>query len=157
MDGIAFDGSNVPGPTGTGSNCYIGTMFEGDATSYFVGFLTEVRFFMEYFPNKSVYSGKLTFQGSNVGFDNAADIVDILTVGEELHEGRNYYKFQEMLDDGTLLTSELPAYRYYRLFNAENNGCDKIGEINFIGSKAFDTMTDNHECSVVVSGQDINE
>ena len=151
MQGLAFDGANLPGPTSTGSNCYMGTMFEGDAT----GFLTEVRFFMSYFSDIDVYNTKLMFQGSNDGFANPLDITTIFTVGEELHEGRNYYKFQEMVDAMTI--SELPAYRYYRLFNAENNGCDNIGELTFIGSVAFETETNIHSCSVVISIDSVEE
>ena len=149
MGGVSFDGENLPGPEGTGADCYLGTMFEGDGSGYFVGILTEIRFFMDYFSDKAVYSGNLKFQGSNTGFDDDS-AVDILTIDEELHEGWNYYKFEEWGID-------TPKYRYYRLFNAVNNGCDKIGEINFIGAKAFDSTDENHFCSVTVSGEDFTE
>ena len=46
---------------------------------------------------------------------------------------------------------QLPEYRYYRLFNAESNGCNKIGEVGFIGTQAFQTDVNTHTCSVVVS------
>lgn len=66
--GLAFDGNNLPAPTDTGANCYIGTMFEGDDSGYMVGILSEVRFFMNYFADRSVYDGNLKLQGSNTGF-----------------------------------------------------------------------------------------
>lgn len=34
------------------------------------------------------------------------------------------------------------------------NGCDGLGEINFIGQKAFETEETSHSCSIVVSGDD---
>ena len=151
MKGLAFDGKNLPAPVNTDRNCYMGMMFEGDESGYFVGILSEVRFFMNYFDEKDVYNGNLKFQGSNTGF-SSDDITDILTIGEELHEGWNYYKLEELLAETTI--SFPPKFRYYRLFNAETNGCDGIGEINFIGQKAFDNTNASHQCSIVVSGED---
>ena len=58
---IVFDGSNFPSTSSTGSNCYIGTRFAGDSSSYLVGVLSEVKFFMDYFSNKNVYNEKLVF------------------------------------------------------------------------------------------------
>ena len=56
---------------------------------------------------------------------------------------------------------ELPKFRYYRLFNAENNGCDKIGEVVFMGTKAFDSTNavdvNAHTCEVTIEGDDIND
>ena len=48
-----------------------------------------------------------------------------------------------------------PKYRYYRLFNTQNNGCDYIGEINFIGQKLINEDNQTTQCDVVVSGDDI--
>jgi hypothetical protein len=89
---------------------------------------------MDYFSNKDVYNGKMKLEGSNVGFSDPAQITTIFTVGDELHEGWNYYDFKDMFGDNYVF----PKFRYYRLFNAQNNGCDKIGEVKFIGTKAFD-------------------
>ena len=125
----------------------MGMMFEGDTSGYSVGALTELRVFMDYVEDKSVHTGNLIFQGSNLGFDLETN--DILTIGEELHEGMNYYK----MDDTDLdIAIRDPKYRYYRLFNAEINGCDKIGEIMLIGQKVFDSTDDTHMCSVAVRG-----
>jgi hypothetical protein len=147
MGGLAFDGDNVPGPTSTGSNCYMGTMFEGDATGYFVGKLTEFRFFMDYFSDKSKYQNNLMLQGSNTGAWTTTDTTDVWTVDDELHEGWNYYKLEDLLG-----VNNLPKFRYYRLFNAQSNGCDAIGEITFVGWKAFDSTASTHSCAIVVSG-----
>lgn len=78
-------------------------------------------------------------------------ITDIFTVGSEIHEGWNYYKLNEHMS----ASAYPPKYRYYRLFNAENNGCDYIGEINFIGQKVINEDTQTTQCDVVVSGDDI--
>lgn len=52
---------------------------------------------MGYFEDKSVYNGNLKLQGSNDGW---ATIKDIYTVRDELHEGWNYYKLDELLTTG---------------------------------------------------------
>jgi hypothetical protein len=144
---LAFDGKNHPGSTDTGTSCYMGTMFEGDSSTHFVGILSELKFFMQYFSNKDTYNGNLVLQGSNLAFDDEnATPTTILTVGEELHEGWNYYKFDEW-------GISTPKYRYYRLFNEVENGCDKIGEINFIGYKAVDSAADTHFCDVSLTSQ----
>ena len=83
---------------------------------------------MDAFTNKDFYKDKLQFQGSNDGFNT--DISPILTVGEELHEGWMYYR----LDDTDLdIKIRDPRFRAYRLFNAESNGCDMLGEMHLIG------------------------
>ena len=88
---LAFDSRNLPTASSTGADCYIGTMFPGDSSGYMIGVLEEVKFFIDYFSDKSVYNGFLKLQGSNLGFDNEDDVTTILTVGAELHEGWNYY------------------------------------------------------------------
>ena len=65
---LAFDGKNFPVATATGANCYIGTMFPGDSSGYMIGVLEEVKFFIDYFSDKSLYNGNLKLQGSNTGF-----------------------------------------------------------------------------------------
>lgn len=85
IEGTLFDGLNVPGLSNSGSNCSVGAKF----ASGFVGILDEMRFFMDYFPSKSVYDGNLKFQGSNDDF--VADINDIVIVDANLHEGWNYF------------------------------------------------------------------
>ena len=118
-----------------------------------IGVLEEVKFFIDYFSDKSLYNDNLKLQGSNVGFDNEADIITIHTIGAELHEGWNYYNLKAIYGD----SYQLPEYRYYRLFNEQSNGCDKIGEVTFLGTQAFTTDVNTHTCSTVVSGDDFEE
>ena len=108
-------------------------MFPGDSSGYMIGVLEEVKFFIDYFSDKSLYNGNLKLQGSNTGFQSDADTVTILTVGAEIHEGWNYYDLKAIYGDNY----QLPEYRYYRLFNAQSNGCNKIGEVTFMGTQAF--------------------
>ena len=124
LEGIVFTGDNLPSLTNSGSNCFVGKKFGTGQ----VGVLESFRFFMDYFQDVSVYAGALTLQGSNDDF--VADINDLVVVGEELHEGWNYYDLAS------------PSYNAYRLFNANNNGCNKIGHIKFIGQEVFDIATD---------------
>jgi hypothetical protein len=56
---LAFDSRNLPVASSTGANCYIGTMFAGDSSGYMIGVLEEVKFFIDYFSDKSVYNGYL--------------------------------------------------------------------------------------------------
>jgi len=102
--GIAFDGHNIPGSTNTGSNCYIGTVF----TEGFVGHITELRFFMDFFTDRDARINYLKLQGSDLPFEDVlATIEEIVLVGEEIHEGWNYYD----------LSDNPRKYRYYRMFN----------------------------------------
>lgn len=117
----AFDGANVPGATATGANCFVGVKYDAGKA----GILDEVRFFMDYFADAyDRYDGKLKFQGSDDDF--ASDIVDIFTVGAEIHEGWNSYEVNQV------------KYSSYRLFNAQNAGCDGIGELKLYGKEVFD-------------------
>jgi hypothetical protein len=45
MEGVLFDGLNVPGMLATGNNCFVGVKYG----TYKSGILSEVRFFMDYF------------------------------------------------------------------------------------------------------------
>ena len=64
------------------SNCYFGIQLRDD----YVGILEEVKIFMKRF-TKANFNGALKFQGSLDG----VTYTDIFTVGDELHEGWNYY------------------------------------------------------------------
>jgi hypothetical protein len=129
MEGVVFDGLNVPGMISTGTNCYVGVEY----TMGKVAILEEVRFFMDYFSNKfDLYNGNLKFQGSNDGFDQ--EVVDIITIGAEIHEGWNSYKVAK------------PDYLSFRLFNAENNGCNGIGELKLYGKEVYDNQNSIVNC-----------
>merc|ERR1719253_1401095 len=104
---------------------------------------------MDHFTDKAVYKNNLKFQGSSDSF--VSDINDILTVGEELHEGWMYYKLGNTDLD---IDIREPKYRSYRLFNTQANGCDKLGEIHIIGQKIIDGEGSTHNCDVTVSGTD---
>ena len=81
-----FDGSNQNGWNDTAKNCYFGTAFKAG----YVGVINEVKYFMNRFyrPN---FVGKLKLQGSK---DNIT-WTDIFVVGEEIHEGWNYYNYPD--------------------------------------------------------------
>jgi hypothetical protein len=136
--GIAFDGENLPGPTGSGANCYIGTEF----TDGFVGYITELRFFMDYYTSREARVGHLKFQGSYLPFDDSnLAIEDIVVVDEEIHEGWNYYD----------LSDNPRAYTYYRMFNDQAAGCNHIGEIKLMGQEVIDSTADTHDCAVKIT------
>jgi len=149
MGTLAFDGKNLPSLSSTEANCYIGMEFESDSTTSFVGKLEELRFYMDHFVEKALYKNNLKFQGSSDGF--VSDINDILTVGEELHEGWMYYKLSNTDLD---IDIREPKYQSYRLFNTQSYGCDKLGEIHIIGQKIIDGSGSTQDCAVVVSGTD---
>jgi hypothetical protein len=60
-------------------------------------------------------------------------------VGEEAHEGWNYYDLSE-LDSG------IPYYNAYRLYSVAFKGCDDIGEIRFIGHEVIVDNESQFEC-----------
>jgi hypothetical protein len=60
----AFDGINLPGISGSGSNCEIKVQYRNG----FVGALESMRFFMGYFSNRDTFIDNLKFQGSNDNF-----------------------------------------------------------------------------------------
>jgi len=91
---------------------------------------------MDYFSNKSILADNLVFQGSNDGF--SSDINDLVTVGEEIHEGWNSYDLP------------MSTYSSFRIFNAENNGCNSIGELKLFGQKVYDVTTNNADCPVFI-------
>ena len=129
---------------GTGANCYAGMAFRGG----FKGMLTELRFFMDWFPDGSKYHGNLVFQGADLpfGYPGAA-VEDLVEVGEELHEGWNYYSLladEDDIDSG-------PRYAYYRLFNAVSDGCDDIGEVQMIGVQVINWTEDVLNCGVSIT------
>jgi hypothetical protein len=55
----AYDGQNFPIAENTGTDCYIGTRFPGDSSGFMVGILEEVKFFIDWFPNKATYESNL--------------------------------------------------------------------------------------------------
>ena len=90
--------------------------------------MSEVKYFMPVFV-KSTISNKLKFQGSSDGIVYA----DIFTVGQEIHEGWNYYDFR----DNNL------KYRYYR-FQGSAVGACKLGEIKFRGVETIDSTASSY-------------
>jgi hypothetical protein len=118
-----WDGSHQNGWTSYSANCFFGTAFR----SGYVGVLNEVKYFMSRF-NRGWLVGKLKFQGSSDG----ATWTDIFIVGEEIHEGWNYYNYPE---------GEELKYRYYRFFGTGYGSC-VVGEISFRGYEVIDSSTD---------------
>lgn len=117
----------------TGVSCWVKftypSGYKGDAEMF--------KFFMDYFPDSSLYDGHLHFQGSNDDF--IADINTLVTVGIDIHEGWNYFD----LTDSNGIN---PKYQAYRLYNAQNGGCDKIGEIEVFGSEVIDSTSTVETC-----------
>ena len=79
-----FDGSHQNGLNDTSAYCYFGTAFRPG----FIGVINEVKYFMTTFA-KVNFIGRLKFQGSQ----NNVNWNTIFTVGQEIHEGWNYYNF----------------------------------------------------------------
>lgn len=114
------------GWTDTMINCYFGTSFKEG----YVGVLREVKYFMNRFVRTNLV-GKLQFQGSNDG----VSYTTIFTVGEEIHEGWNYYNYQ---------TGEEPKYRYFRFLGTAQKSCVGVGEIAFRGFEVIDSNADTY-------------
>ncbi|MFS8159496.1 MAG: hypothetical protein ACMG6E_04645, partial [Candidatus Roizmanbacteria bacterium] len=86
---------------------------------------------------KATYSGYLMFQGSS---DNST-YTTIFTVGNEIHEGWNYYDYE----DG----SEL-KYRYFRFYGSKAGSCN-VGEFALMGVEAINDASSSYACSAAVT------
>lgn len=128
-----FDGVNQVGWNDKSAKCFFGIAFKPD----YVGVLTEVKYFMNRFVRAAIVN-KLVFQGSQDGvtYDN------IFTIGEEIHEGWNYYTFA----DGKEL-----KYRYYRFYGNDASSCMNVGEIAFRGVEVINSNEATYEsCKIEV-------
>ena len=74
-----------------------------------------------------------------------SSIETLVTVGEEVHEGWNYY---DLTESGTKDPSK---YQYYRLISdSPSKGFDNIGEINYIGYEVIDNTDDSYACDIEI-------
>ena len=124
-----FDGNYQNGVTDMSSNCFFGTSFKPG----YIGLLREVKYFMNRFSRKT-FVGNLMFQGS---FDGV-NYTNIFVVGEEIHEGWNYYEYAA--------GSEL-SYRFYRFFGAVSGSC-VIGEVGLFGYEVINDNNPHYTCNV---------
>ena len=60
-----------------------------------VGTITDMKFYIESFTDKSLYAGHLVWQASNDFTAETPDIKTLYTVGQEMHEGWNYFQNPE--------------------------------------------------------------
>lgn len=116
-----FDGKNLNGWTDNGLNCFFGTAFKPG----YIGVIKEVKYFMNRFTRANIVNN-LRFQGSNDG----VTYDDVFLVGQEIHEGWNYYTYP----DGQEL-----KYRFYRFFGNATGSCANVGEISFRGVEVIDS------------------
>jgi hypothetical protein len=122
---LLWDGSYQNGWTNTASNCYFGTAFKYG----YVGVLNEVKFFMNRF-NRNNFVNKLIFQGSQTG----TTWTNLFTVGEEIHEGWNYYNFAS----GQELKN-----RYFRFYGTSTGSC-LVGELSIRGYEVIDSNSSSY-------------
>ena len=120
------DMDNTFGYTDSTSACSFGMNFDTN----FVGVVSQVKFFMSTFV-KSTYSGKLAFQYSSDGISYTTQF----TVGNEIHEGWNYYDLATPL-----------KFRYYR-FKGSGVGSCNVGEFVMIGQVAINNNANTYQCT----------
>jgi len=125
---IAFDNSVLVTPSNSASTCNLGTVFKDGH----VGVLSQVKYFVEGLTTSN-FVNRTKFQGSNDG----TTYTDIFTVNETIHEGWNYYKFEDSLK---------PRFRYYK-FESDNSGGCAISEITFKGVETIDSETSTQTCA----------
>lgn len=83
---------------------------------------------------KSIYVGQLRFEAANSA---TGPWTTIFTVGQEIHEGWNYYNFEA--------GKEL-KYRYYRFYGPVAKSCI-VGEMSLRGYEAIDDNNSTYTCS----------
>jgi IPT/TIG domain len=86
---------------------------------------------------KSNFVNKLRFEGA---MTSSGPWTKIFTVGQEIHEGWNYYNYPE--------GQEL-KYRYYRFYGAGTGAC-VVGEVSLRGFEVIDDINDNYSCTAQV-------
>lgn len=65
------------------------------------------------------------------------------TIGEEIHEGWNFYP---LVDPNT---NDTPKYQYYRLKSSSSGaGCTGIGEIRYYGYEVIDDESETYQCAI---------
>jgi hypothetical protein len=131
-----WDGSHQNGWTNYGANCYFGTAFRAG----YVGVLNEVKYFMSRF-TRVFFVNKLRFEASQDG----KTWTTIFTVGEEIHEGWNYYNYPA--------GKEL-KYRYYRFFGPSYGSC-VVGEVSLRGYEVIDSTATSYTCQtqLMINGE----
>lgn len=87
--------------------------------------------------NKAQYVDQLTFQGSA---DNAT-WTDLFVADENIHEGWNYFQWENATDQ--------PKYRFYRLYNNQNAGCD-VNELKMTGVETIDNSDATYTCALAI-------
>lgn len=122
-----WDNNLQKGFTDGAKNCFFGTAFRVG----YVGLVNEVKFFMTRF-TRSNFVSRLVFQGSMDG----KTYTNIFIVGNEIHEGWNYYTYGP--------GSEL-QYRFYRFYSGTAGGC-LIGELSLRGIEVIQDATDSYTC-----------
>ena len=135
-----YDSEALPAIQNTEALCYVGIEF----SSGYLGVLNEVNFFLDYFDTDYIVN-KLHVQASSDNF--ASDIIDLVIVGEDAHEGWNYFDMEDTVYFEE--NDEVPAFKYYRLYsNSTTKGCDDLGEIRWIGHEVIDNESDSYSCEV---------
>jgi hypothetical protein len=140
---IAFDGSVFTRVDENSSTCQLGMAFKEG----YVGSLQQVKYFINYINNRAQYENNLVFEAYNVESPTDADITQLFTVGESVHEGWNYYEFA----DGSY-----PNFRYYRFRGlGGNSGPCRIHEISFKGLEVIQNTDATYSCTpkLVIDGE----
>ena len=115
------------------SECFVGGSFKANH----VGMLSQVKYFMGDIEQKENYADLLKFQGSS---DNTT-WTDLFTADENIHEGWNYYQWEVATDQ--------PKYRFYRLYNSLDKGCD-VNELKMSGVETVDDSGTTYSCPIAI-------
>ena len=97
------DGAILPALSSTAVDCFVGIMFP----SPFTGIMNEISFFLDEFDSNKIHNN-LFIEASTDNFVTSKE--ELVQVGEEAHEGWNYY-------DLTGLPNE---FQYFRIRSAAN-------------------------------------
>jgi hypothetical protein len=100
--------------------------------------IDEVKIFLNYFTDKSVYSENLVFEGS----DDGVSWTTIIQYDENIHEGWNSNVYRD--------SASPPDYPYLRFVGSAKNSC-KIGEIKIIGVEVINNDSSSINCTPVLT------
>jgi hypothetical protein len=132
---IAFDGSVFTRVNENSNTCQIGMAFKEG----YVGSLEQVKYFINYITNRDQYEGNLVFEGYNEEGATGDDVTELFTVDQSVHEGWNYYEFEE---------GSYPNFRYYRFRGLGGaSGPCRIHEVTFTGPEVIRNEDSTYQCT----------
>lgn len=140
----AFDGSVFTRVNSNENVCIVGMQFKAG----YVGSLQQAKYFINYITDRRQYENNIVFEGYNDENASDEDITELFTVNESVHEGWNYFDFEE---------GSYPNFRFYRFRGLGGlAGPCRIHELTLKGIEVIESNESTHTCTpqLVIAGEE---